>query len=125
MNTQLTLREIRNALGSFIEIGKKDGLSFDFNYRVAKICKVIEPIVKTYEESLTKFLEENGTYSKESGGKRLDTSNEKLMLSFNEANKNLLNEYFEFYIEKIPLKMFSDYDIPAANIRAILWAIRE
>jgi len=119
----VTLKEVRNSLAALIEIGKKEGLDFKFNYRIAKICKTIEPIIKLYEESLNKFFKENGKYDDKTGAMGLDPKDQAKFLKFNETNLELLDEVHEIEIETIPIKMFEDYDIQSELIRPILWII--
>jgi len=119
----LTLKEIKKSLSALINVGKKEGLDFKFNYRVAKICKKIEPIVKVYEESLNKFFKENGKYSKEDGTVTLNPKDEKLIIKFRDTEAILLNETHTIEFDKIPIEMFEEYDISSENIRNMMWMI--
>ena len=100
---KLSLREIRNSLGALNEIGKKEGLDFKLNYRIAKNCKNLEPIVKAYESSLQKFFKENGKYDKASGGYMLDPKDESKVIEFQKTNEELLEEEYEAEIDKIQI----------------------
>ena len=117
--------EIQAALGALVSIGKRDGLEFKLNYKLAKNSKVLEPIVRTYEETLKKFFEEKGVYPNENGNYNLDKEDKKTVIEFNKTNKDLFSETYEVDVEMIPSEFFSDHDIPAEQLRFILWMIKE
>lgn len=120
---KLNLGEIINSLGSLNEIGKKEGLEFKLNYRVAKNSRKLEPIVKAYRIALDKFYKENGTYDQSSGEYRIDLKDKALVLKFKETNDELLSEEHEIEFDLIPIDLFLNTTIEAQYIQKIFWMI--
>lgn len=118
---KLSLDEIVKSLGSLNSINKKEGQDFKFNYRIAKISKKLEPILKPYLETTAKFYKENGKFNVNESKYKLESR--ETIEGFNAINKELLAEEFEIEVQKIPIKMFEAYDITGDEIRSLFWLI--
>ena len=124
LSEKISLNEIIQALKSLNEISKKEGLEFKFNYRIAKIARIITPLVMSYEKTVQKFFQENGTLDTKTNQYALDPENVKLIEEFRVQNEEALSEMHDVNIELIPLEIV-DESLNADQLRGIFWMIQE
>lgn len=117
---KIKLNNIINSLNSLTDIGNKKDINFKLSYRIANISKAIEPIVTVYQEAIKSFMKSNSLLVEDNIIK-FKTPEDKI--KYLETNEDLLNEYHSIDIKKIPIDLFSEYNIEPNHIKNILWMI--
>lgn len=120
---EIRLEDLLKSVKSISKINKLEDTGFKFNYKLAKICQVIEPIAFTYRETYMNYFKKNGVFDEEQNTYVIKDDSK--IKELEETNKSLLNEVHKIKIEKIEIELFDNYKISGDLVRSIMWLIKE
>ena len=120
------LHEIKNLYTELLRVSKKEGLSFELNYHLAKLMLKLKEIMTAYETTMQKYLKEHNIttfYDNKTKTYKANSDDLDALNNFKEEHEKLLNEEHELTINKLPINLLKNTDVEASFIQEAFWLL--